>query len=254
MKNKINYKTEALGEIEMFRIAICDDNRVQCNAIENVLDEFFKTEIIKCEIDVFISGEELIFSLNSGEKYDLIYLDIELEEIDGIFVGKYIREDLQDDNTQIVYISGKTSYALDLFQVRPMHFLIKPLQRQQIVETVQKVIELQGKQTKVFLYKAGRTEKKVPFKEIMYFSSEAKKVVIHMKNGEDYFYGKLTDIVYPSDDFMCIHKSYIVNRHYVMQFKFDSIILINSVTLPISRIYREEVRDKLKKWHRKDKQ
>lgn len=253
-----NYKKEfckykVLGEVEMFKIAVCDDNRIQCNEIENIIETYFLTEPFKCEIDIFISGEELIHSLDVGEKYDLIYLDIELEQLNGVFVGQYIREELQDDNTQIVYISGKTSYALDLFQIRPMHFLIKPLSKEQIIKTLEKAIELQGRQTRVLMYKTGKTEKKIPFKEIMYFSSDAKKVIIHIKNGEDSFYGKLTDVVYPEEDFICIHKSYIVNRNYVMQFKFDSVILVNSEVLPISRVYRKEVRDRLIDWHRKDK-
>lgn len=237
----------------MFKIAVCDDNRSQCNEIENIIVSYFMTESLKYEIDIYFSGEEFISNLNAGEKYDLVYLDIELALLDGVFVGQYIREELRDDNIQIVYISGKASYALDLFQIRPMHFLIKPLSEQQIIQTLEKAIELQGRQTKVLVYKTGKTEKKIPYKEIMYFSSDAKKVIIHTKNEEDSFYGKLTDMVYPEEDFFCIHKSYIVNRNYVMQFKFDSVVLINLEVLPISRAYRKEVREKLADWYRKDK-
>ena len=238
----------------MFKAAVCDDNKMQCNEIERIVEQYFVTECIGCEIDVFISGEELIRSLNDGERYDVIYLDIEMEELNGVFVGKYIRDELKDDNTQIVYISGNTSYALDLFQIRPLHFLIKPLSKQQIIQTLEKAIELQGRETKVLTYKTGKTEKKLPFKDIMYFSSEAKKTVIHTKDGEDSFYGKLADIVYPVEDFLHIHKSFVVNRHYVMQFKFDSVILVNMVELPISRAYRKEVRGKLMEWLREGRQ
>lgn len=247
------YEDRILGEMEMFKVAICDDNRNQCNEIENIVEVFFLTETFKYEVDIYISGEELIYNLNAGEKYDLIYLDIELEELNGVFVGQYIREELQDDTTQIVYISGKISYVLELFQIRPMHFLIKPLNKQQVIKTLEKTIELQGRQTKVLTYRTGKTEKKVPFKNIIYFSSDAKKVIIHMKNSKDSFYGKLTEVVCPSEDFLCIHKSYIINLNHVVQFKFDSVILTNFEEIPISRAYRKEVREKLMEWYRKGK-
>lgn len=106
----------------MFRIAVCDDNDAVCSAIENTIDSFFKTESIHYEIDSFQSGEELLEELNDHVKYDLIYLDIELAQLNGVAVGRYIRENLLDDYTQIAFISAKPSYALELFQIRPIHF------------------------------------------------------------------------------------------------------------------------------------
>ena len=78
----------------MFRIAICDDNGTVCSAIENIIDDFFKTETMHYEIDSFQSGEELLKELDDHEKYDLIYLDIELARLNGVEVGRYIREKL----------------------------------------------------------------------------------------------------------------------------------------------------------------
>lgn len=245
-------RNRILGEIGMFKIAICDDHKTQCNEIENIIEEFFSTETFRCEVDIYISGEEIIKNLNAGEKYDLIYLDIEMEQINGVFVGKYIRENLHDENTQIVYISGKSSYALDLFQIRPLHFLIKPLPKNQVIATLEKAIELQGRQSKMLIYKTGKTEKRVAFNEIMYISSDAKKVIIHTKSGKDSFYGKLVDVVCPKKDFIRIHKSFIINRQYVTQFKFDSVILANREELPISRVYRKEVRNSLMEWHKEE--
>ena len=95
----------------MFRIAVCDDNDAVCSAIENTIDGFFKTESIHYEIDSFQSGEELLEELNDHVKYDLIYLDIELAQLNGVAVGRYIRENLLDDYTQIAFISAKPSYV-----------------------------------------------------------------------------------------------------------------------------------------------
>lgn len=229
----------------MFKVAICDDNGAICSEIENILEKFFSTELIQYEIDSFSSGEELLKELKSKEKYDLIYLDIELAELNGVVVGRYIREEMLDDFTQIVFISAKPSYALELFQVRPMNFLVKPFTGKQVIDALQKTLELQGRQTRIFLYKSGKLENRIPYKDIMYFSSDAKKILIHRRDGVDSFYGKLSELKLPTSDFIQIHKSFIVNKQFVVRFKFDSVLLSNSEELPISRVYRKIVRDNL---------
>lgn len=62
-----------------------------------------------------------------GACFDIVFLDIELPKISGIDIGKKIRDEMHDETTKIVYISGKDSYAMGLFDVRPLNFLIKPI-------------------------------------------------------------------------------------------------------------------------------
>ena len=66
----------------------------------------------------------------------MFFLDIEIEFMNGVQVGRFIREKLQDDNTLIVYMSSYTKYAMELFEVRPMDFLIKPLNEKKDYKSV----------------------------------------------------------------------------------------------------------------------
>ena len=165
----------------MFRIAVCDDNDAVCSAIENTIDGFFKTESIHYEIDSFQSGEELLEELNDHVKYDLIYLDIELAQLNGIGVGRYIRENLLDDYTQVRLFLQSHPYALELFQIRPIHFLVKPFTPRQVIGILEKAMELQGRQIKIFSYKTGKVENRIPFKDIMYFIVKPKRLLFFAK-------------------------------------------------------------------------
>ena len=105
----------AKEERDMVKIAICDDEQAICSQIENILLDHSKRTCLEIDIEVFYSGEKLYSYIESGHGFDLIYLDIELELMSGIEVGKKIRNTMKDHKTEIVYISGKNGYDRQLF-------------------------------------------------------------------------------------------------------------------------------------------
>ena len=120
----------------MYRIGICDDDKILCSALEEQIYELSKELAIKIEIDVWYSGESIENDLKKGIELDLLFLDIELVQNNGIAVGNFIRNELEDMQTHIVYISSKESYAMQLFKVQPLDFLIKPVPVEQIKEVL----------------------------------------------------------------------------------------------------------------------
>lgn len=161
----------------MFRIAVCDDNDAVCSAIENTIDGFFKTESIHYEIDSFQSGEELLEELNDHVKYDLIYLDIELAQLNGVAVGRYIRENLLDDYTQIAFISAKPSYALELFQVRPIHFLVNHLRPDRLLAFWKKLWNCKVVKSKFSVIKLERLKTEFPLRILCISAVKPKRLL-----------------------------------------------------------------------------
>lgn len=231
----------------MLKIAICDDENYVCSQVEKILIEISKTLTKKIEIDIFYSGETLYQFLSDGANFDVIFLDIELQILSGVEIGKKIRDELHNEITQIIYISAKDSYAMDLFNIRPLNFLIKPLQKEKIAQVVRKAIELLDRGDHFFEYKLGRTKNKVYIKDILYFESDGKKVKIVLKDQEHEFYSKLPDVEHQleNQDFIYIHKSYLVNYYHVIQYQYDFVKMSNKTILPISQQQRKSVRYKL---------
>lgn len=237
----------------MFRIAICDDELHVCSQLENILGALSKGLPKRIEVDVFYTGESLMQYLSHGEGYDLIFLDIELKLLNGVEVGKKIREELKDEITQIVYISGKDSYAMELFEVRPLNFLIKPLERDRIEAVVRKAIELTDRVKHFFEYKSGRSIAKAFIKDILYFESKGKKVRMVLVDGAHEFYSKLSEIEQQLDnqDFILIHKSYLANSFHIIEYQYESVKMSDHTILPISQQHRRTVREKLLQRRRK---
>lgn len=229
----------------MFRIAICDDEQVICSQIENFILRYAAENNEKIDTQVFYSGEELIRFLEMDQSFDLIFLDIELNLINGIEVGKKIREEMDNQILQIVYISGKESYYRDLFDVRPMHFLHKPFDEADIIKDVRLAMKLSDKLGGIFIYKRGHEIYRQPVKNILYFESSNREVKMVTNEGEEIFYGKLDEVYdqLAKHHFMFIHKSYIVNYFYVTKFRYEEVTMSNMEVLPISQARRKSTRE-----------
>lgn len=237
----------------MLKIAICDDDNYICTQVESILLDLSKNLSQRLEVEIFYSGESLFKFISSGVYFDMIFLDIELEKLSGVEVGKKIRDELNNETTQIVYISGKNSYAMELFDIRPLNFLIKPLQEEKIESVVKKALDLAERGNRVFEYKIGRVNNRVPIKNILYFESNGKKVRIAIRDAVYEFYDKLIEIEQRLDnqDFIPIHKSYLINYYHVIEYQYEYVKMSNDIILPISQRNRKSVRDRLLERRRK---
>ena len=178
-------------------------------------------------------------------------LDIELVQADGVSVGKFIRNEMEDINTHIVYISSRQAYAMQLFKIQPLDFLVKPVSDGQIKEVLIRSIRQKQSLKSCFEYQKGSVIFRIPTKDIAYFMSMDKKIRVITRDGEDEFYGKLKSIMerLPAD-FMMIHQSYIVNQLYVSEYSYDCVKMSDGTILGISKPYRKEVRGKIKQYGR----
>lgn len=105
----------------MISIAICDDDKKICSQIEDIIVAYSKKRQLKIDLSVFYGSKSLLKFLNNGNSFDLIYLDIELKNIDGVEIGRHIRKTLKCFHTEIVYISGDC-YSSHLFNIPPLNF------------------------------------------------------------------------------------------------------------------------------------
>lgn len=134
----------------MYKVAICDDEIGVCNALESYIEKYMNQHYIASDIDIFYTGESLCDYLQRNNEINLIFLDIELPKANGVEVGQYVRNKLKDEVTDIIYISSKTSYAMELFKCRPLDFIIKPLSYKKIENILDVVIKRNGIMSKTF--------------------------------------------------------------------------------------------------------
>ncbi|MCL2456523.1 MAG: LytTR family DNA-binding domain-containing protein [Defluviitaleaceae bacterium] len=232
----------------MIKIAVCDDEIKIGADLERTLMEIFDALKIKNEVDVYFGAREFISHLENGARYDLIFLDIEFakDEINGVDVGRFIRETHENNIVSIVFISWEKKYAMELFEIRPLNFLVKPLEHEKIEHTVKTFVKINGLISGDFYYKKGHTSFKVRLKDIVFLENNERKIILHLACGKkEEFYGSLKETYHEqlqTTDFLFIHASYVVNYDYVIAVKYSELTLTDGTVLSISPNRRNDVR------------
>lgn len=230
----------------MYNIGVCDDGENTCSSIENMLLECAKEKNVQIDTNVWYTGEKLKEYLEKGNQLDILFLDIELFKMTGLEVGDYIRNQLDDIGIQIIYISGKASYAQKLFKTQPLDFLVKPISKKQISDVLETAFRIIKRKNEKFEFRQGKDYYYVPMGDIVYFASEGRKVKIITLKENFEFYGKLKEIAKRlPKDFISIHKSYIVNKEYIFHYTYEMVELMNGTVLSISPVNRKQVRESI---------
>ena len=216
----------------MLKIAICEDDNIQRKGILNMIDRYLGMSGKEYEAFEFTSGEKL---LTCTEKFDIFFLDIQMDNISGIDTAKQIRKVYE--KAIIIFITGFKDYVFDAFDVHAFHYIIKPINENKFNEVLNSVIRLLSKKDKLLIAKTSNSSYKVFLKDILYLESNQRKVKIHTTYDVIEYYYKISDLEKEllEDNFYRCHKSYIVNLKYVQSFDNTFITLKNSEKVYISK-------------------
>lgn len=151
---------------------------------------------------------------------------------------------MNDNISQIIYISSERQYAMELFKVQPLDFLIKPVEYDNLVNVFNKAVHLLGISNNVLTYEKNSSINRVLLSDIRYIMSSGRKIIIKFADGgQDSFYDSM-DRIYDSlkdNYFIRVHKSYIVNYNYVRKIYASKVIIDNGEEIPVSRNRRGEI-------------
>ncbi|MBE5840617.1 MAG: response regulator transcription factor [Butyrivibrio sp.] len=236
----------------MYRIAICDDECLTCQEIENIILDNSDLLGATFDIEVFYSGEALIEHMRCGSSYDFLILDIELYGATGIDIGKYLRDEDRNFHTQIIYVSSKETYAMKLFSVQPLDFIVKPVQPKTLIKAINRGFEIIGRKEDFFTCKVGKDNLTISCKDILYLSSNKRIISVVCRDDSIDYYGKLSEELHKLPEyFVQVHNSYIINLNALKRSCNDYVVMNNNEQINISRKYSESFKEKIfSRWKR----
>lgn len=218
----------------MLRVVCCDDEREMRKALIKIIEPELQLQGMKYQLSEFSSGEDLLNS--QMDAIDLLFLDIEMKDLDGIETAKQLRK--VNPHAMIIFITAFADFVFQGYEVRALNYLLKPYNKRKILAVLKDALaELDAEKKHYFIIEQKASVIKMALKDIYYFTSDRRKVTAITTKEPFTFYGKLNDLELP-DYFLRIHNRYLVNLNHVVHIE-STFLYCRQEQLPISRKYRQ---------------
>ncbi len=226
------------------RIAICDDEEIFRRSVCEKINEIYKDDI-DMVLRIFERGETLIKDFKENDSaYDIIFLDIEMENINGIDTARNIRKINTD--VLIAFLTSHEEFAKDGYEVNAFRYLSKPIREDKLIECIENAKKIcDGAKKIIIKYKDEEIILKAT--NIIYLEAQNKDIYIHtrdnvyvQKNNLSYYENQLKEC-----GFFRVHRSFIINFNYVKSYTNKEVLLDNNEKVNLSRLKYKSFKDQL---------
>ena len=213
------------------KILFCDDDRKAIDELVVAVSEYMTQKFIKSEIVTTTSSKEV---LESNDVFDLAFLDIQMDEADGLSVAKELKR--RNGKVIIFFVTDYKEFQDDAMDLRVFRFYEKPFDVQRLYSGLDKAMEyLDETYVDIFLQQKG-IQIKLYVDDIIYIKRENRKVTIVTKEGEfdtfetlEYWKEKL-----PNTFFYQVHKSFLINLHYVTKYSYTEVFINEDIRISVA--------------------
>ncbi|MEO9572155.1 MAG: LytTR family DNA-binding domain-containing protein [Polaribacter sp.] len=234
--------------MDTINCVIVDDEPVARSILESFVAKIPNLNLVKS-----CKNAMEAFEISNSQNIDLFFLDINMPDISGLSLAKTINK-----KSKIIFTTAYREYAVDGFDLQVVDYLLKPIAFDRFLQAVNKFFE-----TKVEINTSPKIEENTVKSNYIFVRSERKMVkvnfdeILYVESLSDYIKIYTKEIVLviretisnlevklPSQQFLRIHRSYIVNLNKVDSYT-NEFVEINKKAIPISRTYKENVLKKL---------
>jgi DNA-binding LytR/AlgR family response regulator len=182
------------------------------------------------------------------EKIDLIFLDINMPDINGMQLLQTL-----SPRPLIIFTTAYSQYAVESYELNAVDYLLKPATFERFLMAINKAVAaLASKNTTVInedavvFIKSGPQTYRVIVNEILYLEKNGNYITVHLKEGNILIRENMADIfdLLPAADFIRVHKSYVVGIRHISMIEVHQLI-VNGEKIPVGSTYRDMLRDRL---------
>lgn len=224
----------------MLKFAVCDDEPLMAQKIcEYVEIDMQERQDTAYHISSFPNSRSL---LESPCDFDMIFLDIQMEQPNGMKTAKILRQ--RNICCLLVFVTVLKEYVFDAFEVQAYDYLVKPIDPLHFKKMMDRaMITLQQRSSKRIVIQRGNSCEVIQLSQILYCEVQGRKIYIHQENGKIVeYYEKLNNFERRVDGrFFRCHRSYLVNLDHVRGSHGGQVVLSEGSTIPVSRLREREL-------------
>ena len=207
------------------RILICDDDTLIIEQLQKYIESYFESNHLKCpELVSFTSGESLL--AEKSEK-DIVFLDIEMPGMNGIYVGNELKK--ANKNVIIFVVTSYSEYLDEAMRFHVFRYLSKPIDKQRLFRNLKDALDLYHSMTVQVPIETRQGVHNVPISSIIMVEAQGKKVIVHTTARD---YESIHTMQYwldqlPVNRFFQTHRSFIINYEHITNFDHMLVHLSN---------------------------
>lgn len=233
----------------IIKIAVCDDEVIFAEKLKTLIGFYCNERQIPYVVDIYCSGRDFLADNIKMMKYQILFLDINMDDIDGLQTAKELRKLCGE--TFLIFVTAYINYTIEGYKVDAIRYLLKT--DVNFEQSVNEGLDAVFKRMeyvpviKQFCFQEG--EKNIALEKIVYVESDLHKLSFHIWDEDILLYTMYETLNNVSkmftEKFIRIHQSYLVNLSFVKRITGNSLILFNGENLPIARSKIKEVRNKV---------
>lgn len=212
------------------RIAVCDDDPRELEHFEKALQGWDPTR----KAEKFLDGASLLEAAKGVPDFDIAFLDIYMPGENGVDIAKALRE--ISPETGIAFVTTSTEHAVDAFSLNALHYLVKPVTTQGVVEAFRRLTELRRKQRETISFAVGTNRITVFLDQIYLLEGDNHVVTVSLSDGRRLKVWKPFSELEQTlgGSFLRINRGIIVNMNYIAQMGANTCTLRDGTQLPIA--------------------
>lgn len=203
------------------RILICDDDVLMIEQLQKYIEAYFELNHIKCpKLISFTSGEALL--ADKGNK-DIVFLDIEMPGMNGIYVGNELKK--TNRNVIIFVVTSYSEYLDEAMRFHVFRYLSKPLDKQRFFRNMNDALSYYNNMTTKIPIETRHGVYALPASYIIAVEAQGRKVIVHTIQQD---FDSIHNMNYwleqlPKNCFFQTHRSFIINLEHVTDFDHTTI-------------------------------
>ncbi|MBQ8821357.1 MAG: response regulator transcription factor [Lachnospiraceae bacterium] len=217
------------------RIGICDDERAQQELLRSYVEKWAEDNQEKIAIHCFMSAEEFLFAWEEDKSFDLLILDVEMGEMNGMELAKKLRN--QDAEVPILFVTGYERYIAMGYEVSALHYLLKPIRPEKLWEQLGRIRDRRKSIEKIW-FQTAEGSIVVPVEDIWYIEADRHNCILHFGEKQQQIKHALSYVIkllQHRRELVSCHRSLLVNLQHVSMIVKNELVMDNGERLPISR-------------------
>lgn len=225
----------------MFRIAICEDEKVVLDFETSLVNKWAAGRGCPLELDTYISAEQFLFESEDKAPYDVLIFDIQMKNMNGMELAKSLRR--RGCDAVIIFITGVLDYAIEGYEVGAVRYILKPVKEEVLNGLLDSAFEERQKKAEdFFLLGQGADLEKISFEKILYIEARGHYVFLKGTDFEREWKAGFaeTAAAFEGRGFFCLRRGLLVNLAHVARITRTDCVLDDGESLPVARgVYKE---------------